>query len=83
MIYRSPKEPTVSIAFLFIACAAAFTGGFFLGRIFFAKKNVSVENRDTIQSMLIRITILEDSLDNALWHLNDLKNKSILPDTSE
>ncbi len=83
MIYRSPKEPAVSIAFLFLACAAAFTGGFFSGRFFFAKKNVSVEERDNVRSMRIRITILEDSLDNALWHLNDLKKKSILPDSSE
>ncbi|MBN1149889.1 hypothetical protein JXA84_01565 [candidate division WOR-3 bacterium] len=51
---------------------AAFVVGLFSGKFMLQKNKLPDETNDTIHSLLLRITVLEDSLDNSLWHLNDI-----------
>ncbi|MBN2363769.1 hypothetical protein JXL83_06535 [candidate division WOR-3 bacterium] len=74
----------MSITILFIICAAALIFGFFSGKIFYSKNKTPEQYGDTLHSLLVRITVLEDSLDNTLWHFNNLKKfrDSVIPETN-
>lgn len=52
--------------------------------MFYSKNKTPCQNGDTLHSLLVRITVLEDSLDNALWHFNDLKKfrDSVIPEAN-
>jgi len=76
MRYRRMKEPKVTISALTFWLLIILIVGFLVGRFLFPnKKNEIKVGNDTLYELNLRVRVLEDSLDNSLWHLNDKVRK--------
>lgn len=72
MKYRRMKEPKVSISALTFWLLVILIVGFLVGRFVFPKRKNEIQvGNDTLYELNLRVRILEDSLDNSLWHLKD------------
>ena len=70
------KEPKVSISALTFWLLTVIITGFLIGRFLFPNKNKEMQlSNDTLYKLNLRVRILEDSLDNSLWHLKDKTKK--------